>query len=384
MGDAISFHDIEHTKHVVRAAEEIGEKEGLTKEELETVKIAAWLHDVGYTKSLEAHEESSVQLARFFLFQHGMDSARINTVIGCIRATKMPQEPKNKLEAVLCDADLYHLSQEYFDQISDLLRKEFSEIQEIEIPERQWYLQNIDFLQNHNYFTEYGKQELQPLKEKNLEKLIKRMNTLREDEAYVHSLEKEQDRLEQILRDSKEKQPGRGIETMFRVTAQNHMKLSYMADNKANILISVNAIILSVVVTILIRKFEDTPYLFLPTLILVLSCLTAIVFAILSTRPSVNKGEFNRSDIEKRNTNLLFFGNFFSVKLEDYLWGMKEMMKSGDYLYTSMIRDIYFIGQVLGKKYKLLRFSYICFMIGIVISVISYVLSAYFHALGYL
>ncbi len=167
--------------------------------------------------------------------------------------------------------------------------------------------------------------------------------------------------------------PDRGIETMFRTTSKNHLELSAMADTKANIMISVNTIILSVVVSVLIRKLYEYPNLVIPTIMLIVVCLTTIVLAILATRPNVSSGVFTDQEVLSKRTNLLFFGNFHKMELDRYEWGMREMMKDGEYLYGSLIKDIYFLGVVLGKKYKLLRACYTFFMIGFVLSIIGFV-----------
>jgi len=156
------------------------------------------------------------------------------------------------------------------------------------------------------------------------------------------------------------------------------MTLSGMADTKANIMISINSIMLSILVSVLIRKFEEYPNLIVPTLIIVVVCLTAIVFSILATRPNITSGKFTRTDIKKKRTNLLFFGNFHRMKLTDYMWGMREMLKDGDYLYGSLTKDIYFLGVVLGKKYRFLRISYTIFMYGFVIAILSFLLAVAF------
>jgi hypothetical protein len=167
--------------------------------------------------------------------------------------------------------------------------------------------------------------------------------------------------------------PDRGIETMFRTNSSNHLMLSQMADNKANILITINSIILSIVVSVLVRKLEEDPRLTIPTILLVSVCLTTIVFAILATRPNVSAGLFTRDDIKNKRINLLFFGNFHGMNVEDYEWSMKQMMKDADYLYGSLIKDIYYLGKVLARKYKYLRIAYNIFMFGFVIAILSFV-----------
>ncbi|MNV71534.1 hypothetical protein D3C71_1645580 [compost metagenome] len=175
----------------------------------------------------------------------------------------------------------------------------------------------------------------------------------------------------------KSERPERGIETMFRITSTNHQRLSDMADNKAHIMISTNSIILSVILSILLRKLEDNPHLIIPTLILLVICVVTMVFSILATRPSIPEGVFTPQDITNKKVNLLFFGNFYRMSLPDYEGGMIKMMEDRDFLYGSLIKDLYSQGVVLGRKYRLLRIAYNVFMFGIVISVVAFILASF-------
>ena len=368
------YHNLQHTLDVVSAAEEIAIHSNLETEQIEVVMAAAYLHDIGYIKNNEQHEDHSITLSWEFLDQLGANKKYIEDVIGCIEATKLPQNPKNLPQQVLCDADLYHLSSGHYFEKAELLRAEFSTIEKEDISESEWLDMSTVFIDNHQYFTEYGKLILGPRKAKILKKIKKRLKVLNGDPTYTEKLEKELAK----LRERELKKPTRGIETMYRITSRNHMTLSGMADTKANIMISINSIMLSILVSVLIRKFEEYPNLIVPTLIIVVVCLTAIVFSILATRPNITSGKFTRTDIKKKRTNLLFFGNFHRMKLTDYMWGMREMLKDGDYLYGSLTKDIYFLGVVLGKKYRFLRISYTIFMYGFVIAILSFLLAVAF------
>ena len=368
------YHNLEHTFDVVSAAEEIASHCNVPKGDVEVLLTAAYLHDIGYTKNNEKHEDHSITLSKEFLSEIGAEQQYINNVVACIEATKMPQNPKNLIQKVLCDADLFHLSSGQYFEKAELLRNEFSMIEQDRISESEWLDMSTVFIDNHQYWTEYGKQTLAPKKAKNLKKIKKRLKALDGDRNYIKELEKKLAKLQE----KENRKPTRGIETMFRITSENHMTLSGMADSKANIMISINSIILSILVGILIRKFEEYPNLIIPTLIIVVVCLSAIVFAILATRPNVSSGKFTREDINRKRTNLLFFGNFHRMNLNDYMWGMKEMLKDGDYLYGSLIKDIYFLGVVLGKKYRFLRISYTVFMFGFVIAILSFFLAIAF------
>lgn len=368
------YHNLQHTLDVVSAAEEIAIHSNLETEQIEVVMAAAYLHDIGYIKNNEQHEDHSITLSREFLDQLGANKKYIEDVIGCIEATKLPQNPKNLPQQVLCDADLYHLSSGHYFEKAELLRAEFSTIEKEDISESEWLDMSTVFIDNHQYFTDYGKLILGPRKAKILKKIKKRLKVLNGDPTYTEKLEKELAK----LRERELKKPTRGIETMYRITSRNHMTLSGMADTKANIMISINSIMLSILVSVLIRKFEEYPNLIVPTLIIVVVCLAAIVFSILATRPNITSGKFTRADIKKKRTNLLFFGNFHRMKLTDYMWGMREMLKDGDYLYGSLTKDIYFLGVVLGKKYRFLRISYTIFMYGFVIAILSFLLAVAF------
>jgi predicted metal-dependent HD superfamily phosphohydrolase len=382
---------VDHTREVVEAAQEIGRQSGLGDKEMETLLIAAWLHDVGYRDGRVNHERTSMHIARTFLEEQGVGEKRIEKVLQCIAATEMPQRPQGLLAEVMCDADLYHLATDQYAEKTELLRQEVSLLTGEKVSKRKWLYGNKLFYEKHHYFTEYGRTVLEPRKQANLQRIEaaiaeKEAGKAAEKEAdKAREKEKKEKKAVALVgkeakegKKEKEKRPERGVETMFRLTSQNHVELSAMADNKANIMITVNSIIVSILVSILIRKFEEFPNLVVPTIILTTVCLVTIVFAVLATRPNVSSGTFTREDILARRTNLLFFGNFHNVSLQDYEAGVREMMKDSEFLYGSMTRDIYYQGKVLGRKYKLLRISYTVFMFGFVLAVISFGIAIFF------
>ncbi len=168
----------------------------------------------------------------------------------------------------------------------------------------------------------------------------------------------------------------RGLQTIMRLTSANHLHLSEMADRKANILISVNSIMISVILSLLADKLQDFPYLTVPVILFLTSSLATIIIAILATLPKITQGLFTREDVLGKKTNLLFFGNFYRSSLEEYQWAMSVLMKDTEYVYLALVKDLYQIGIVLGRKYKLIRLAYNVFMIGLIVSV-----SAFFIAM---
>lgn len=388
--EKMTYHNYDHTKQVVDTVELICSEMEVTEEEREVVVLAAWFHDLGFSKNGMRHEEESRKMAIAFLEERNFAAEKVNQVANCIMATQMPQNPINKLEQILCDSDLAHLGSTKYLERSELLREEIESVKGQKLDKMAWLSINKTFLEGHCFFTKCAKFKFDKGIKENLklvEEEIKKTSTTssREKELLeeIENLKGELKKKKSKSNKDKKNIPSRGIETMFRLTSKNHIDLSSMADTKANIMISTNAIMLSVVVSLLLRKLEEYPHLTIPALLLTAVCLITIVFAILATRPNVLRGKFTREDIKNRKTNLLFFGNFHEASLEDYEYGMKEMMGDSDYLYSNLIRDIYYLGAVLGKKYRLLRICYTVFMFGFVISIISFIIAESFFAAPY-
>jgi hypothetical protein len=150
-----------------------------------------------------------------------------------------------------------------------------------------------------------------------------------------------------------------------------------MADSKAHIMISVNSIIISVLLSLLLRKIDEHQNLAIPAVLLLTVNLVTIIFSILATRPNIPKGVFTQNEIDEKKVNLLFFGNFYKMSLDEYASGMWKMMNDAEFLYGSLIKDVYFQGIVLGRKYRMLRASYDVFMFGIIASVFAFVIAVF-------
>lgn len=365
LSDSFKFHTIYHTKYVVDNSEFIGRKCGISEDEINIVKLSAWFHDVGYAVDPGDHEKESVKIATEFLISKGINESIINQVENCILATRIPQQPKDLLSQIICDADLKHLTEDnYFEEI-DKMRVEWTNLLGEKIGKRKFHKNSVKFFKSHEFHTDYAQKELKPKKEKFLHLIQK--------EIYMLEQQKEKNILETKQKKAKPKGYSRGVESMFRLTARNQISLSSIADNKSNILITVNALMISITITVLVTRFEEIPNIILPTLIFLIVGLVTIVLAILSTRPNISSGKFTKEDIKQNKVNLLFFGNFYNMELEDYEWAIGELMKNDANLYGTMIKDQYALGKVLAKKYKLLRVAYNVFMFGIIISVAAFI-----------
>ncbi len=367
------YHNYDHTKRVFKSTKEIIDSINISDEDKEVLLLTALLHDTGYSKSSENHEERSVEIAKEFLMNQNVPKEVIDKISMQIMATKMEHEPINVLEEIIRDADASHFAKDYYGETSELLRREFKLNNVKDLNTSEWLKANIDLFQNkHRYYTAYAKHHWEPKKEANLIKMLEEQEKIKKQSKKKNKKEKE--KLKQLF---KEESPEKGIQTLFRVTLRNHLKLSDIADTKANILLSVNAIIISLALSNLIPKLDNpsNQYLIMPTMVFIVFCIASIILSVLATRPNVTSGEFTRKEIEEKKVNLLFFGNFHKMPLDEYKSAMTELMNDKEYIYDTMIKDLYFLGKVLHKKYKILRITYMVFMIGIITSAISFMIA---------
>lgn len=365
----LAYHNMLHTNYVLEMATTIAtHTKNIKPEDIEVIQLAAIFHDAIYICGAAQNEKESAAFAEIELNKLGYQAQKIKLVEQLILATKWGHKPQNLLEEIIIDADLAHLHKKSYihDEFNNLL-KEVNIYRAI--TKENWITECIDFLSQHQYYTEYAQSYFSEGKKQNLDKL----KNMTQDTSNLSTQENNLD----IKKKKKKKKGGsdRGIETLFRVALRNHTTLSQIADNKANTLISVNAIIISIILSTLFPKFSSNATFVLPATILLGLCLITIVLAIIATLPRTTEGLITKDDILNKKGNLAFFGNFHRMPIEDYEWGIEELMKDSSYLYKSLTRDLYYLGKVLTKKYIYLRIAYFSFVANLIISTALFIFS---------
>lgn len=366
LDDKYVYHNYTHTRRVVKSTQEIIDNSELDVKEQKALLLAAWLHDTGYIQGAENHEEESAKIAERFLKEQNESVEIIDQVKKLILATKFNDTPVGKLEEIIRDADASHFAKDYYNETSELLKKEL-ELSGTNYSNKEWRKENIKvFTEKHRYYSAYAIKNWNTLKNENLLKLIK-----------AKKKKKKKFDKEKVKVDLKNQSPERAIQTLFRTTLRNHIKLSDIADTKANILLSVNAIIISLALANIIPKLDQISnrHLLWPTLVLILFSVASIILSIMSTRPNVTSGEFTEEQVRKREVNLLFFGNFHKVPFKKYQSALMNLITDKEEVYESLLKDLWLLGVVLNRKYTLLRWTYTIFMLGIIISVIAFILA---------
>ncbi len=358
------YHNIDHTQRVVERIIQLAEWEGCSNDEQKKLQLVAWFHDTGFVEKDEGHEEVSAKIAEDFLKTNQVSNDEIELVKSLILVTKKEAIPSTKLEKITKDADCSHVASNYYFEVSNLLKQEYALKKNTTFTELEWLEGNKDFFEMQQFYTESAKLKWQPFKEINARELDAKINKIKSKLS--------------------SKKIGRGVETMFRVTLKNHIELSAIADTKANILLSVNAIIISVALSNLVPKLDNVSNLFLvwPTLILMVFSVASVVLSVLSTRPNISNVTVTKDMIKNKQTNILFFGNFHKMGLNDFEWGIDYLIDNEDVLYNSLTKDLYYLGLVLERKYRLLRITYTVFMFGIVISALAFIASYYINVIS--
>lgn len=366
------YHNYTHSKRVYKSINEIIENSQIGVKDATILRLAALLHDTGYTVLRKNHEEEGVKIATEFLEKNNVEKDIIEGVNKCILATKFKDTiPNSELEKIIRDADSSHFGKEYFEEASEFLRQEYLFQNVHNYSSSEWLDENIKVLvEEHQFYTDYALKNWQPVKEENLGKLLKDRKKTKE------KIKKERTKAK-LKAKYKNESPERGIQTFYRTALRNHMKLSDIADTKANIMLSVNAIIISLVLSNLISKLDNNNYLIVPTAIFILFSAITMILAVIATRPNVTRGEFTKEDVENKSVNLTFFGNFHKMELEQFEWAIEELLKDRDYVYKALTKDLYFLGKVLDRKYRILRLTYTIFVAGTIISLVSFAVFFY-------
>jgi hypothetical protein len=199
---------------------------------------------------------------------------------------------------------------------------------------------------------------------------IELMNELGLDVEGFKSLKK---RIGNLSRGSR-----RGVETLFRLASRNQYTLTTMVDRKSNILISINAILLSIILGTTIGQIEEYPHLLIPVLLILTTNLLSIVYAVVATRPAKRHEDPEAASEQQYHNNLLFYGDYTRISESEYIKGMRYLTHQGEELYDAISRDVYYTGKILQKKFGYLRISFNIFMFGLIISVIAFVASNLF------
>lgn len=364
------YHNYQQTTTLLRHVEIIADAESLPNTMLEIASLAAMFRNIGYLFNYQAPLQRSREIAQTFLRSQNYNEERLARVLGCLEEP-IPTHAATLEQQVVQDAHYAtQLADDFFEK-SALYRLEHELMLNQRYSKNDWAIRQMQQLLGAKFYSAYAKKQYEPLlaqhilKQKNtLEKLSSGRDEDIEESGHIRRYQ-----------DIEKKIPNRAAQTFFRSNYRNHINLSAIADNKANIMISVNSILISVLITVLSYRniAETNPSILLPIVIFLATGLASLIFAVLSSRPKVTTLNAKKKDMAEIQRNITFFGSFVQLSLEEYETAMDAVLRDGELMYGNMTRDLYFLGKVLDKKYRYLGFSYNIFMIGFVASVATYI-----------
>ena len=361
------FHNYAYAEEVADKAAELGKAAGLDDATVDHLTVAGWFYPLGYVGGHEDFTDRSAEYLRKWAKEndfnpegeHGNAADWITAVPEADQQSPLPVR-------LLHDAAWNWLGRKRYDRRADLLQLEREAIDGKEGDPVRFGEEMQQFLLNFNYLTTAGKDAFDKRRRKNVS----------EQQSNNYKIEQKE------VKARTGKNFGRGIDTMYRTAFRNHINLSRIADGKANMMISINTIILSIVITIsgaslsfFEEVFFENPEFLIPIISLLLSSLTAVVFAVFSARPSVTEYRIKKDKlIKSQEASLLYFGNFLKLEKSEFIEYMKEMKLNQSALYDDLAKDLYDLGAVMHKKYLLLTISYNTFVGGLALAVISFLI----------
>jgi predicted metal-dependent HD superfamily phosphohydrolase len=373
------FHNYNRSLNVVQSCSQLVVNLDLGKYDRMMAMLSAWFLETGYCKDYGNPQHEAALLAGNFLTAKGLDPDDMQAVAECILSVRKPQQPLTIVAQVLCDADNKWLSDKEFPFSLEKLRKEMNMIEGKTFSDEQWKVKVTQEIETQIYFTAAAKDLYDKRKRKNIKHLHGKPDLDSPEQIAPSSPGEPSGTARDTTISYEDFKPERSVESLFRNTSRNQMRWLQLADYKANLVIGVNALIISVVLSIMITKLDSNQYLELPTLLLLITSVSTIILALTASRPNIKLDKLGGVRFDKLEKNMLFFGHFYQKTLSEYKEIIKETITHKPELYSSLSRDIYYQGLLILVKFRYLLLAYNIFATGLVVSVLGFIISFLVH-----
>ena len=366
-------HNYTFAAAVANQVQAIARSEGTGPEVEEQALLAAWLFPTGYLYDYRDPAHFSAELAQQFFSQADYPGEKQEQVLNIILSVTEGRSPAGEAERILSDAVQAATYLQEGEEGLPLLRleREFL-LGQPQYSRAEWAKILLEELLRVKLHTHHGQAHFQPALAQAIQSCRRVLDKQRAKEEAAEPPAGRFGGLEPDM-------PVRGVQTFFRTNYRNHINLSAIADNKANIMISVNAILVSVLITFLSYRNigENTPQILLPVVLFLVTGMASLIFAVLSARPKVTMLNQEGTPPEEVRRNVVFFGNFVNLQLDQFEEAMEEVFNDNELLYGNMVRDLYYLGKVLDKKYRYLSISYNIFMAGFIATVGTFLIALF-------
>ena len=374
--DSTIFSMYHFISQLATEAKHIAKSLGLKDMEYQNAIVATWFRYAGLTELGQGQTEDMKKiLLDFFTLVAYPDDERL-IVQNAISTVAEGKFAASKIEQTVSDAVYSQLVQPNMLENVLLIKDELNRINRVEKPELLYMKFFMEMFIKTRFYTPFAAAEYLQPREKNFQLLEKRIHKL-EETKIVEPVKSKADGSPSLS--------NKETEDLFKIAFRNYNHLISVADSKASLLINVNSIIISVMIAFVLSKAEKSMFLLWPTIVLLTVCLSTILLSILASRPQ------NNSFLEDRKSHSyqrFFFGsfdlvdpNFLHVQWEEYYAQLMELFSSAkEQVYLEVYKESYNVRKVLSKKFNYLAYAYWVFIVGLLISVIAFVIAIYSQA----
>jgi len=345
-------HNWKATKENIKTFKDLAEKLKLNESDYEKVIISIYFLYTGFAKDYDKAYVGSVEIADEYLTKHHFPEAIILEVKECLKLkTDKENVPSSVAQQVFHDVAFAYYGKKKLKKRITKLWQEKNYLNKEKIDLLTSLEKKLSEMENHDYNTLTAKKLYNYRKSSNLAKL----------RGYIDS-QKSKNSLTS----------NKTALTMFKTALRNHIDLINIADKKAGIMISINAILMTLMIPILGSYIIDISQFMIPSIILITTCGAAVILATLATRPVDSSGRMSENTKIRGNRSLFHFSNFYKMEKDDYKDAVKDVIVRDRTLENSIITDLFDMGKLVGLKYKRLRLCYLIFAIGIGLTLITF------------
>jgi len=364
----LHYHNEKLIKSIVESVNSLASKSSISQEDVAYLNISAWFYYSGYYLDPDNFQNESVKIADSFLASENCSEEGRKAITKLITTKDSIEVELSELQKILLDGLTQHYAKPKFRKTAKALQKEKKALGN-KINDFHWAEYCYNLLSKHRYHTGLAKKKNETGLFENKEWFGKGLKIIgkKMDNSLGKSLQVDEGELKELKKKLQkiEKRPERGVETFFRVASKNLYTRAGLADNKSNIMISINALVLSIVLSTFYSKMEEDPHLIYAVVTLLLTNLISIGYAVMATRPNIAKTHYTKEDIKSHTATIMTFDDFQHMDKADFEWAINEITNDSDYLYLNITRDIYKLGLKLSKKYRFLYYSYTVFLVGL-------------------
>src|SRR5258706_850752 len=355
------FHGFARARALVDAAREIAKGARLEEADVSVLLLAAWFHDAGYATGRKGNRKQSAELARAFLAEQQQPQEVADEVAAAIESSHSPN-PEKPVQEALYDALLQPVARKDYVELAEQFRLERERRKGQVHSDVEWTNLCIAFVDERPFRTRYAQLEYGA---RRAETQVRLHKLLRRQIGEAAEVDAQQAKATKGV--------GRTVENIFDSISRNQIKLFQIADRRTSTMIHVNAIMVTLIVGLLLRRVEEHRYLLIPTLVLLTVNLITIFISIYSLRSG--RWTLRRAlgaDVVAHDHNLLMFTNNEALSLEEYVGRMNRLATDWPALQQTLVEDLYFIRKLVLERMKILRLSYHIFIGCRAVSVLAF------------